>query len=365
MECQTVSAGVDTSSLWHERRDLPPVIQRVRPYTMVPRSALVDLARQVRVVVEQSIPGALVECGAWRGGASFLMAEVLRQAGVSDRQVWMFDSFEGINPPQDVDGPAALAWAQNKKGPMYFDNLRAPLEDVERAAASLGLTQLVRPVKGWFDQTLPATREQIGPIALLRIDADWHSSVKCCLDNLYDQVVEGGFVVFDDYYTWDGCAVAVHEFLGQRRLAHRVETVGGIEPACAVFRKGGTTWAWLRELHLVAQELTELGAGRTILVDDESLRSRLPGHLATVPFLERDGVYHGAPPDDQTAVAELERMRSAGSARIAFAWPSFWWLEHYRGFVEYLRARFSIAHQSDRLLVFDLRGETSPSSINS
>src|SRR5215210_2863324 len=143
---------------WLEDRDLPEILSKIRPLTMVPQPSLVDLARQVRVVLEQNLPGALVECGAWRGGASFLMAEILRRAGARDRMVWLLDSFEGIQPPQEIDGPAAKEWARNKDGPMYFDNLRAPLEEVRQAALDLGLSEYTQLVPGWFEKTLPATR---------------------------------------------------------------------------------------------------------------------------------------------------------------------------------------------------------------
>src|SRR6266568_5337091 len=227
---------------WFEDRDLPPILRKVGAFTMVPHASLVDLARQVRVVLEQNIPGALVECGAWRGGASFLMAQILKLAGARDRKVWLLDSFEGIQAPQEIDGPAAQAWAKNKDGAMYFDNLRSPLEEVRQAARNLELLEYTEFVPGWFDKTLPANRDRIGPVAILRIDADWYASVKCCLDELFDQVVEGGFIIFDDYYTWDGCAAAVHEFLGQRRLSHRIESIGDANFTCAVIRKGKTTW---------------------------------------------------------------------------------------------------------------------------
>src|SRR5438105_3351167 len=183
---------------WVEARDLPPILEKVRPFTMVLPAPLVELARQVRVVHEHDIPGAFVECGTWRGGASFLMADLLRQAGVTDRKVWLFDSFEGIPPPEAIDGPGALAWAQNTDDPWYFDNLRVSVEEVRRTATTLGVISYTEFVKGWFDQTLLANRQRIGPIALLRIDCDWYTSVRCCLENLYDQVVEGGFILLDD-----------------------------------------------------------------------------------------------------------------------------------------------------------------------
>src|SRR5207249_9633924 len=107
---------------------------------------------------------------------------------------------------------------------------------VQRSAKLLGLESRTELVKGWFDTTLPHVRDRTGTIALLRIDCDWHASVRTCLDNLYDQVADGGFVIFDDYFSYDGCAVAVHEFLGERRSSNRLHTEGGV----AYFRKLGS-----------------------------------------------------------------------------------------------------------------------------
>jgi O-methyltransferase len=203
---------------------------------MVDEPSLVSLARQVTEVLDGRIAGDLVECGVWRGGSAFLMAGLLRRRGVRDRRVWLFDSFAGLPPPEEIDGPKAIAYARDVASPGYFENCRADLNGVEAAVAGLGLGAYVRIVKGWFEQTLPEFRERVGPISVLRVDADWYSSVRCCLENLFDQVSAGGFIVLDDYFTWDGCAVAVHEFLGARRLAYRIERSGSV----AFLRKAGS-----------------------------------------------------------------------------------------------------------------------------
>ncbi|HKS36975.1 MAG TPA: class I SAM-dependent methyltransferase [Verrucomicrobiae bacterium] len=91
-----------------------------------------------------------------------------------------------------------------------------------------------------------------------------------------------------------------------------------------------------------------------ILVDEEQFRSDLP-HTRAIPFLERDGQYWGPPADDETAIREFERLRTSGARLIAFAWPSFWWLEHYREFHEHLRKRFRRVLKDDSLVVFRLR----------
>jgi hypothetical protein len=343
--------------------DLESLLQQIRPHTMVCDGSLRDLADQVRAILAYDIPGNLVECGAWRGGTGFLMAGLLREHGVTNRKVWLFDSFEGIQPPQPVDGAAALAWAADKDGAHYHDNMRVGVDQVRQTAKDLGLDSNLQIVKGWFDATLLANRQRIGPIALLRIDCDWHASVRCCLEALYDQVLPGGIVVFDDYYTFDGCAAAVHEFLGRRSLSHRLEPIeAGTEDfrhwSGAVFRKGGETWRWMKQTFPTVESIAAAvpPGQKMILVDQAKLGtgSTIAGR-PVVPFLEKDGVYWGTPADDQVAVTQLERLRGEGAAFLVFAQPAFWWLDHYAGFLRHLRSRYRPLPPSDDYVAFDLR----------
>ena len=344
--------------------DLAATLDRVRPFTMVPTESLTDLADLVRAILWCDIPGHFVECGVWRGGASFLMADFLRQAGIRDRKVWLFDSFEGLPPPKEIDGVNAREYAENTNSPDYLDNCRASLEEVRRNATELGLAPYTQFVEGWFDQTLPAHRNRIGPIAILRIDGDWYSSVRCCLDNLYDQVVDEGYVILDDYYTYEGCAIAVHEFLGARRLGHPIEGVvgrrDGVEDyQSALFRKGQPSWKWARQEYLAAEEVSALiPAGETLIVigQDELSQSIAGGHRVR-PFLERDGEDYGPPENDAAAVRELNRIRRSATQFLVFAWPAFWWLGHYAEFHRYLRERFRCVPENDRLVIFDLRAK--------
>jgi O-methyltransferase len=216
-----------------QNRDVAEALERVRPFSMVPEERLVHLGELVKTILATNVPGAFVECGVWRGGASFLMADLLKRAGAANRTVWLCDSFEGHRPPEEIDGAAALEYARNTDSPAYRDNCRVAMEAVQQSARSLDLAEYTRLVKGWFDETLPAHREAMGPIALLRVDCDWYSSVRCCLEQLYDQVSPGGFIIFDDYFDYDGCSIAVHEWLAERQLKDRLQTINGT----AVIRK--------------------------------------------------------------------------------------------------------------------------------
>jgi O-methyltransferase len=343
---------------WVESQDLPPIFGRIRPYTMVSNDSLLDLARQVRVILEHNIPGAFVECGTWKGGSSFLMAELLKHAGETPRSVWMFDSFEGIQPPRQIDGPTARQWAENKEGQFYYDNLRAPVEEVRAVSESLRIDRYTRIVPGWFDKTLPQTVVDIGPIALLRIDADWHSSVLCCLDNLFDRVVNEGVIIIDDYYTWDGCTVAVHEFLGRRHSHFRLESTGFPYPTSAVIRKAKTTWHWMEQVYLLGQDfaVNTPANARILIADDDICRSLIFTDRTLIPLIEHDGQYGGPPTDDAAAILYLDSQRQHGESAtyLALAFPSFWWIDHYPQWWQSLKISARSVVDNDRLKLFAL-----------
>ncbi len=197
-------------------------------------SSLYDISHQV---ARSSLSGAFVECGVWRGGCAALMAYAAHTAG-SSRKVHLFDSFEGLPQPVDSDGEkarhAAGGHVEGKLSPIGMDV--ADEEVVRRLLFErFGFDPLqVILHKGWFQHTLPANREAVGEIAILRLDGDWYESTRVCLENLYDNVVSGGFIIIDDYGWWEGCKKATDEFIQERGL--RIELIYD-DHACVHFRK--------------------------------------------------------------------------------------------------------------------------------
>jgi O-methyltransferase len=180
--------------------------------TMVPRKAFIDnvlLARRGSLV-----EGDLVECGTWRGGMSAAMAWA-----VPGRHSVLFDSFEGLPDAKPIDGPSALHWSREVRD---YDNCRA-----EEALAVQAMERVRQPdfeiVKGWFEETIPVWAKRQRPIAVFRLDGDWYESTMLCLEHLWPLVSRGGVVIIDDYYTWDGCSRAVHEYLARVQATERLE----------------------------------------------------------------------------------------------------------------------------------------------
>jgi len=114
--------------------------------------------------------------------------------------------------------------------------------------------------------------------------------------------------------------------------------------------------SWIGRAQQTLSEIEEnIPAGENLLLVDESLlqiNDRLLKNHCWFPFLEKDGVYWGAPPDDQTAIQELERMRNGGASYIAFAWPAFWWFEHYKVFWNYLQSTHKLIYESGNVVIY-------------
>jgi O-methyltransferase len=166
-----------------------------------------EYMRNLALAATVTAPGCVIECGVWKGGSSAGMAEVLGP----DREYFLFDSYQGHVDPQPIDGPAAFAWQADKNGPWYFNNAVVGTEDAEAAMKNSGARNY-KLVKGWFDDTL-ANFVPPSPIAVLRIDCDWHASAMTCLRALFPHLAEDGILIADGYPDWDGYARAIHEYL--------------------------------------------------------------------------------------------------------------------------------------------------------
>lgn len=205
-------------------------IDLIRANTMLSHSRLVTLYQQAVFCEKHNIAGSFVECGTWRGGAVGLMAIANLNHGNARRQLHLFDSFESVpEPDETIDGKRALEEVRQVGGgttgklvPLrIYESIGTPDLEVNRKLLEeiIGYdSDFIKYHKGWFQDTVPRDAKEVGDIAILRLDGDWYASTKVCLDHLYDQVVNGGFVIIDDYGYYEGCKAAVDEFIALRDL---------------------------------------------------------------------------------------------------------------------------------------------------
>ena len=185
--------------------------------------AVISLSRAVRYIVENEIPGAFVECGVYLGGSIQAMIRTLLLCGRTDRDIYLFDTFEGMPPPDDVDvyytgERADVVWEYYKRGEEGHSNwVYAPLDDVSKRIASMGYPpERIHFVKGLVEDTLP--RHAPDNIALLRLDTDFYRSTKHELVHLYPRLAEGGILILDDYGVFRGAQLATDEYITEHEL---------------------------------------------------------------------------------------------------------------------------------------------------
>ena len=190
-----------------------------RAYTMIGMKRLNNLRFCIEKVLEQDIPGDFIEAGAWRGGATIYMRAILKSHQVTDRTVWVADSFEGLPSPDAENYPVD----ENAKLHEY-EELAVSVEQVQSNFDRYGLLDnQVQFLKGWFKDTLPDA--PIEKLAILRIDADLYESTMQALENLYPKLSPGGYVIIDDYVFYERCRIAVNDYRREHGIEEEVKNI--------------------------------------------------------------------------------------------------------------------------------------------
>jgi len=196
--------------------------------TMIGIGGLNNIQECVEDVLENEVPGDLVETGVWRGGAVIFMRALLKVCGDLDRHVWAFDSFEGLPRPNEAEFP------QDKGDNLWSHSLGVSLEEVKENFRKYEmLDDRVHFVQGWFRDTIPTA--PIVRIAVLRLDGDMYESTMQVLDGLYSRVQPGGYVIVDDYVAVKQCTEAVHDFRSKAGVTDPLHELPGNG---AYWRKG-------------------------------------------------------------------------------------------------------------------------------
>jgi O-methyltransferase len=191
-------------------------------HTMIGVKRLANVKSLVESVIGNNVPGDLIETGVWRGGACILMRAVLSAYRITNRRVWVADSFEGMPTPDTTAYPDDDGTIFHK-----FSKLAVSIEEVRRNFKKYGLLDdQVVFLKGWFKNTLPTA--PIDRLALIRLDGDLYGSTLTPLNALYDKLSPGGYVIVDDYHVVKPCKQAVHDFCKSRGITPQIEEIDGV-----------------------------------------------------------------------------------------------------------------------------------------
>jgi len=155
-----------------------------------------------------------------------MAALTFQKFGVTDRKIYLYDTFEGMSPPTGKDTTyygesAEKEW--NKDMKCY-----SPLEEVKLNIKSTGYPEAnIFYIKGKVEDTIPETIPS--KIALLRLDTDWYESTYHELIHLYPLLGQNGVLIIDDYGFWKGAREATDQYFKEKNikiLLNRIDSTG-------------------------------------------------------------------------------------------------------------------------------------------
>jgi O-methyltransferase len=210
-------------------------LKRVMPFTMTSVERISSLCEAVKYVTTNNIAGDIVECGVWKGGSMMAAALTLQSLDDLSRELYLFDTFEGMPTPADNDvsysGESGMGFTANlKPDGSGSDFCRATIDQVRDAVGSVGYpANKIHFVKGKVEDTVP--HHAPDRIAILRLDTDWYESTRHELIHLYPRLVPRGVLIIDDYGHWQGARQAVDEYIRDNQvplLLNRIDYTGRI-----------------------------------------------------------------------------------------------------------------------------------------
>jgi hypothetical protein len=194
-------------------------------HTMIGLKRLDNLQECLEGVLRDGIPGDVIETGVWRGGACIFVRGFFKVHGVTDRRVWLADSFEGFPETRPTDHALDIEMDLHQYNAAA--DVPTSLETVRQNFDRYGLLDdQVRFLKGWFADTMPTA--PIDRLAVLRLDGDTYGATMDVLTHLYPKLSPGGYAIIDDYYM-PSCREAVHEYRDRHGITdeiHKIDRLG-------------------------------------------------------------------------------------------------------------------------------------------
>jgi O-methyltransferase len=198
------------------------IIKSVLPYTMTSPERIFSLIKAVQYIVTNKIPGDIVECGVWKGGSMMAVAMTLVALNDVEKELYLFDTFEGMTEPTETDisyknDSAFELLRKGKKNEKNFVWAYSPIENVRKNLLSTGYHHnKIHFIKGKVEETVP--EKAPAEISLLRLDTDWYESTRHELIHLYPRLNPGGLIIIDDYGHWRGAKKATDEYMRDNNI---------------------------------------------------------------------------------------------------------------------------------------------------
>ncbi len=212
-----------------------------KTYSMTGEKRMSYLTKAISYIFQNKIDGDFVECGVWQGGNLILMQRLLDYSN-EDRNIYGYDTFEGMTTPNendiDINNKDASNLMYNEKKIENADTQNiwcySSLDTVKKNLKKYTKKNNLKLIKGDVNISLKDTRNLPEKISLLRLDTDFYDSTKIELETLFPLVVKNGVIIIDDYGHWKGQRKAVDEYLNKNKISPFLFEV---DYSCRIFIK--------------------------------------------------------------------------------------------------------------------------------
>ena len=211
------------------------IIKSVKLFTLTSIERRFALIQAVNYIIKNKIAGDIVECGVWKGGSIMIIVKTLLELKSYDKELYLFDTFEGMPKPTEFDVSYKDKLAIKEFEDQKIDNnssdwLRIELDEVKKNVFSTGYNkEKFHFIKGKVEDTIPKNSPKT--ISILRLDTDWYDSIRHELIHLFPRLVKGGVIIIDDYGFWKGAKKAADEYFEENNISillNRIDTTGVI-----------------------------------------------------------------------------------------------------------------------------------------
>lgn len=206
------------------------IIKSCKDYTMTPQERMYELIQSVRYIIKNNILGSFVECGVWKGGSAMIIAKTLLDLGISDKEIYLYDTFAGMVEPSKDD----FNIVRNMSASKIFEEMK--IDEKTTSWSNISLNQVQKAVyqtgypkekfhfiKGKVEDTIPQHSPE--QISLLRLDTDFYESTKHELTHLFPLLSKCGILIIDDYGHYSGSKKAVDEYITENSIPIRLNRI--------------------------------------------------------------------------------------------------------------------------------------------
>jgi len=199
-------------------------IEIVRPYTMTSVERIIALFDSLEYIRKNKISGDIVECGVWKGGNILGIIEYLNYYEIYDKNVWLYDTFNGMTQPEEID----MDYFNRKAIDIFQSILCVSLIDEVKKNLSISKypNEKIKYIIGDVEKTLNNEINLPNQISLLRLDTDFYKSTKKELNVLFPILSKNGVLIVDDYGYWQGSKKAVDEYFNEFTLIEHIDDTG-------------------------------------------------------------------------------------------------------------------------------------------